>query len=226
MGRGRHYPHVIPPIQRLRRRGRTSLSWRKKTISVIRLFVHGACATPALLLLAGWFNNRLGVDPEKTLIWESGIWTFNLLLVVLLLPIVANWTQWPTLHRYRRAVGLWAFSYATCHFLFFITFLLGWDLARLGEELQERPYIVFGFSAWLILVAMAATSNRAAIRWLRKKWRVLHLWVYAAAGLAAIHYLLMVRSHYGWAGTYAGIVILLITARFIRVRKRQTTRDR
>jgi len=37
---------------------------------------------------------------------------------------------------------------------------------------------------------------------------------------------LMVRSHYGWAGTYAGIVILLITARFIRVRKRQTTRDR
>ena len=193
---------------------------------MIRLFVHGACATPALLLLAGWFNNRLGVDPEKTLIWESGIWTFNLLLVVLLLPIVANWTQWPTLHRYRRAVGLWTFSYATCHFLLFITFLLGWDLARLGEELQERPYIVFGFSAWLILVAMAATSNRAAIRWLRKKWRVLHLWVYAAAGLAAIHYLLMVRSHYGWAGTYAGIVILLITARFIRVRKQQTTRDR
>jgi len=118
---------------------------------VIRLFVHGACATPALLLLAGWFNNRLGVDPEKTLIWESGIWTFNLLLVVLLLPIVANWAQWPRLHRYRRAVGLWAFSYATCHFLFFITFLLGWDLARLGEELRERPYIVFGFSAWLIL---------------------------------------------------------------------------
>jgi len=73
---------------------------------------------------------------------------------------------------------------------------------------------------------MAATSNRAAIRWLRKKWRVLHLWVYAAAGLAAIHYLLMVRSHYGWAGTYTGIVILLITARFIRVQKRQTTRDR
>ena len=96
---------------------------------MIRLFVHGACATPALLLLAGWFNNRLGVDPEKTLIWESGIWTFNLLFVVLLLPIVANWTEWPTLHRYRRAVGLWTFSYATCHFLLFITFLLGWDLA-------------------------------------------------------------------------------------------------
>ena len=73
---------------------------------------------------------------------------------------------------------------------------------------------------------MAATSNRIAIRWLQKKWRVLHLWVYAAAGLAAIHYFLMVRSHYGWAGTYAGIVLLLITARFIRVRKRQTTRDR
>lgn len=68
-------------------------------------------------------------------------------------------------------------------------------------------------------------GNRVAIRWLQKKWRVLHLWVYAAAGLAAIHYLLMVRSHYGWAGTYAGIAILLITARFIRARKGKTARN-
>jgi len=49
---------------------------------VIRLFVHGSCATPALLLLAGWFNNRLGVDPEKTLIWESGIWSNVVLMKV------------------------------------------------------------------------------------------------------------------------------------------------
>ena len=73
---------------------------------MIRIFVHTACASPALLLLAGWHNNRLGVDPEKTLIWESGIWAFNLVLVVLLLPVVANWAQWPMLLRFRRAIGL------------------------------------------------------------------------------------------------------------------------
>ena len=42
---------------------------------MIRLFVHGACATPALLLLVGWFNNGLGIDPEKL---RSGDFKFNL----------------------------------------------------------------------------------------------------------------------------------------------------
>ena len=114
---------------------------------MIRLLVHGACVTPGVLLALGWQNARLGVDPEKTLIWETGIWTFNLLILVLVLPRAAAWARWPQLRRYRRAIGLWAFSYASIHFLLFITFLLGWDLGRLAEEISERPYILVGFSA-------------------------------------------------------------------------------
>ena len=57
-----------------------------------------------------------GINPEKTLIWETGIWGFNLILVVLLLPVAAKWANWPELRQYRRAIGLWAFFYATAHF--------------------------------------------------------------------------------------------------------------
>jgi sulfoxide reductase heme-binding subunit YedZ len=192
---------------------------------VIRALVHIASATPALLLVAGWYFNRLGVDQEKTLIWESGIWAFNLLLVVLLIPLIARWADWPRLRRYRRAVGLWSFSYASAHFGFFIAFLLGWDVVRLGEELRERPYVLFGFGAWLILAVMALTSNRFAIRLLRKYWGALHKWVYVAIALAGIHYVLMIRSDYAWPATYATIAVILITARWKHGRAQKKVRS-
>ena len=190
---------------------------------MIRLLVHCACVTPAVLLALGWQNTHLGVDPEKTLIWETGIWTFNLLIVVLVLPHAAAWARWPQLYRYRRAVGLWTFSYASTHFLLFITFLLGWDLGRLAEEIRERPYVLVGFSAWLILLPMAATSTGGWMRRLGNKWRMLHTLVYAAVTLAAIHFLMMVRSDYSWAVSYACIALILILARFIRFGKRQAS---
>ena len=191
---------------------------------MIRLLVHIASAIPALLLVAGWYFNRLGVDPEKTLIWESGIWAFNLLLLVLLIPVVARWANWPKLRRYRRAIGLWSFGYASAHLALFLAFLLGWDLVRLGEELKERPYVLFGFGAWMLLSAMAITSNRFAIKLLRKKWGTLHKFVYLAVALAGIHYVLMIRSDYAWPATYATIAGILIIARWIRSKKQKTVR--
>tara|TARA_B100000029_G_scaffold511500_1_gene605706 strand:+ start:1408 stop:1989 length:582 start_codon:yes stop_codon:yes gene_type:complete len=186
---------------------------------VIRALVHIACALPAILLFTGWQYSYLGVDPEKTLIWETGIWGFNLILVVLLLPVAAKWANWPELRQYRRAVGLWAFFYATAHFFFFVIFLLGWNIGNLPKELSERPYITFGFGAWCVLFAMAITSNHYAVKHLKRAWKKLHILVYVAATLAAIHYILMVRSDYGWASTYALIVLLLCGTRLLRSKK-------
>ena len=114
-------------------------------------------AAPLCVLGLAWQRHALGVDPQKALILESGIWTFNLLVLVLLLPIGARWVKWPQLLRYRRAVGLWVFTYATGHFTFFLSFYLGWDFARLAEEIAERPYVLLGFAAWLVLLPVSYT---------------------------------------------------------------------
>jgi len=192
---------------------------------VKRALVHAALASPAVLLALGWHYGRLGVDPEKTLIWETGIWAFNLLILVVLMPGIARWADWPAVIGCRRAVGLWAFSYATTHFGFFVIFLLGWDMARLGSEIVERPYILVGFNAWLILVLMAATSTRGWIRRLGWRWKRLHGLVYVALGLAAVHYLLMIRSDWGWPVAYASIVLLLVGLRVLK-RGRPSPADR
>ncbi len=188
---------------------------------MIRLLIHFGLAIPAVILTFGWRFNRLGVDPEKTLIWETGIWALNFLVVTLLIPVAARWAHWSDLRKYRRAIGLWAFSYASAHFGFFVIFLLGWDVIRLGKELSERPYILFGFGAWIILASMAVTSNQFAIKLLRKKWAVLHKWIYVAVFLAVIHYILMIRSNFAWPATYTIIAIVLIILRWKRSRAKK-----
>ena len=169
-----------------------------------------------MLLICGWQTDQLGVDPEKTVIWETGIWTFNLLLTVLVLPVIARWARWSTLLRYRRAVGLWVFVYASAHFLSFVTFLLGWDITHLAKEVAERPYVLVGFSGWLILLTMALTSTRQWMRRLGRWWKRLHTMVYVVLGLAAVHYLLMIRSDWAWPAAYAVCAAILLAIRFAK----------
>lgn len=185
---------------------------------MIRLLVHAALALPALLIALAWQRHALGVDPQKALILETGIWTFNCLLVVLLMPIVSRWARWPALLKYRRAVGLWTFAYTSGHFIFFLSFYLGWDFPRLAEEIAERPYVLLGFAAWLTLAALAMTSTRASIRALGKNWKRLHTGVYLALLFASVHYLLMIRSDWSWPVAYAAIALFLLMARLRRAR--------
>ena len=184
-----------------------------------RFAIHALLSVPGVLLICGWQTDQLGVDPEKTVIWETGIWTFNLLITVLVLPVIARWARWSTLLRYRRAVGLWVFAYASAHFVSFLTFLLGWDITRLGEEVTERPYVLAGFSAWLILLTMAVTSTRRWMRSLGRWWKRLHTMVYVVLGLAAVHYLLMIRSDWAWPVTYAVCAVTLLAMRLVQRRQ-------
>ena len=119
----------------------------------------------------------------------------------------------------RRAVGLWAFTYVTGHLLAFITFLLGWDIFRLGEELLKRSYILVGFIAWITLMPLAITSTKRWVQRLGPGWKRLHQGVYIAVVLAAVHYLMTVRSDYAWAGSYAMVVILILALRFVMWRQ-------
>ena len=188
---------------------------------MIRTLVHLTLAAPPFVLGLAWQRQTLGVDPQKALILESGIWTFNLLLLVLTLPLAARWAGWPQLLRYRRAVGLWVFAYAMAHFTFFLSFYLGWDIARLAEEIAERPYVLLGFAAWLVLMLLAMTSTRRAMRWLGRNWKRLHTGVYLALAFASVHYLLMIRSEWAWPVSYAVIALMLLVVRLRRVMRPQ-----
>lgn len=136
--------------------------------------------------------DRLGANPAEALIRSLGDWTLRALVLVLLVTPLRVTLGWPALARFRRMLGLFVFFYATLHWLAYVWFDMGFDWAEVVADIPKRPFILVGTLAWLLLLALAATSFNRAIRALgAPRWQALHRLVYAAAVLAVLHFFWM-----------------------------------
>lgn len=158
--------------------------------------------------------NVLGADPGKEIVLHQGEWAIRLLLLTLMVTPLRQLTGWNSLQKVRRMLGLFAFFYASTHLLAYLVFLLELDFANLVADVQERPYITVGFTAYLLLVPLAITSTNWMMRRLRKNWVLLHRLVYGVGILAVIHVAWLAKSSYAEAVVYGAIVVLLL---FFRV---------
>ena len=111
-------------------------------------------------------------------------------------------------------IGLYAFFYTTLHLLAFVLLWLHLNWADIGKEIAERPFITVGFAAYLILLILALTSFNQAQRKMGRYWKLLHRTVYAAAVLAVIHLIWIVRSDFGEALLYGVLVSALLAYRY------------
>lgn len=176
-----------------------------------------ACALPLALLALAIARQDLGPDPVAQLEHELGRWALRLLLVALAVTPLRRATGWNELAHYRRLFGLWAFAYATLHLAVYLALDLGGYWSQVFTEIAKRPYITVGFLAWLLLLPLAATSTRAAMRRLGRRWGQLHRLVYAIGVLAVLHFLWVVKSGETIARlepvVYAVLLALLLLAR-------------
>jgi len=92
--------------------------------------------------------------------------------------------------RRRRIMGIYAFVFAAIHL---VTYLCTRELGTMLGNLTSPKYIV-AWIAFLILLALAATSFDAAMRKLGKRWKKLHRFAHVAAIAVAIHWVLMSNS--------------------------------
>lgn len=168
---------------------------------------------PAALLLAGLLRGTLGADPVAALLWQTGLWALRLLLASLAVTPLQRLTGWRWPIRWRRQLGLFAFFYACLHLAVYAVFDRSLDLAAVWEDIVERPFITVGALAFLLLVPLAATSTRGAVRRLGPRWQQLHRLVYLAAGLAVLHYLWLVKADLRPPLIYAGILAVLLLLR-------------
>ncbi|MGK0404729.1 MAG: sulfoxide reductase heme-binding subunit YedZ [Oleispira sp.] len=156
----------------------------------------------------------LGPEPGKAIVWFTGQWTFNVLLLTLAVSPVRQWLglKWPLIHR--RMLGLFVMFYATLHLLSYMAFLLAWQWQDIGSELVERPYLTLGFLAWVLLIPLSITSTKGWQKRLKRKWKSLHKVIYPIAVLCAVHYLLQIRSSWFDPSLYALITLVLLGQRF------------
>ena len=174
---------------------------------------------PGIWTTALAFTGGLGADPARTLEHTLGIWALRLLLVGLAVTPLRQITGL-TLVRFRRVIGLAAFTYVTMHLLTYLVFDIGLEWNTLVRDILRRPYITIGMLAFVLLVPLAITSTNAMIRKLGPKaWNRLHKLVYLTAILGAVHYLLLLKTIQITPLIYLGIGVVLVGWRFLPSRK-------
>jgi sulfoxide reductase heme-binding subunit YedZ len=178
----------------------------------------------AWLFDQAWTMN-LGADPAQAIVKFTGLWTLRLLWITLAVTPLRRIFHWGWLQRYRRMLGLYTLFYAVVHVLAFATFILGWRPDLLLRELSERPYILVGSLALLLLIPLGVTSTRGMQRRLGARWVKLHRLVYVIALLAMVHFIWQIRSSFADQLLYGLILIWLLGYR-LWIRRRSAKRKR
>ncbi|GGK85051.1 sulfite oxidase heme-binding subunit YedZ [Amphritea balenae] len=151
---------------------------------------------PLLWLVKDLLTNNLGADPAQYLVSQLGYWALICLWISLAVTPLRRLFGWGWLIQHRRMFGLYAFFYASLHLLAFATFLAGWRLDILLREVTERPYVIVGVLAFILLLSLAVTSTKKMQRRLGRRWQQLHYLIYPASILIIIHFIWQIRSDY------------------------------
>lgn len=163
-------------------------------------------------------GDGLGANPVEEIEHATGIWALRFLLASLAVTPARRFLGLAWLAPERRTFGLLAYGWACAHFATYLAFDLGFAPSLLAEELAERPYVAVGFAAFAALTPLAATSTRAAMRRLGRRWPRLHRLAYAAAALAALHFLWVAKADLREPALYAAAVAALLASRALPAR--------
>jgi sulfoxide reductase heme-binding subunit YedZ len=162
----------------------------------------------------------LGANPIEFITRSMGTWTLVFLCLSLAMTPARMLTGWTGFIHLRRMLGLFCFFYATVHFLIWLWLDHNFSLVAMWQDVLDRPYITFGFLAFVLLIPLALSSNRWAQRKLGRRWGHLHRLVYAIAVLAILHYWWHKagKSDYETVSIYLGVIVVLLLLRlpFIR----------
>jgi sulfoxide reductase heme-binding subunit YedZ len=161
-----------------------------------------------------------GARDAMDMLRPTGEWSARLLIVALAItPLMgltrgAAWVRW--LAARRRWIGVAAFLYALAHLGFYVVDMGSLDMI-LGEALLLGIWT--GWAAFFAMVAMAVTSNDAAMRRLKAGWKRLQRLAYPAVLLTLVHWL-VVHDGFVSALLHAVPLVLLELHRFYQtVRK-------
>jgi sulfoxide reductase heme-binding subunit YedZ len=188
---------------------------RRGRFSPLRAGTLVVLVAPFLALLYFTATHQLGPRAKTEAIHEMGLWSFRFLLLSLFITPLRRIGRYAQLIDVRRMIGVAVFLYIALHLLLYMSDQV-FDLPKIVSEIVLRYYLTIGFTAWLGLAVLAATSNNYMVRELGGvRWRHLHWLVYPIAVLAAIHYFMQSKLEVFEPTVMAGIFIWLMLYRVL-----------
>lgn len=168
---------------------------------------------PLTLLVWDTLTGGLGIDPIRDIEHRLGRTALYILIAGLAVTPLLRITG-ISLMRFRRALGLLCFTYAGLHVLSWAVMDMALMWGAMGRDVVKRPYLVFGMAAFLMLLALAVTSNNAAIRRMGAlSWRRLHRLVYLAAPLVTLHWIWALKTFPLEPALWLAAILLLLGIR-------------
>ena len=185
-------------------------------------------------ILFDFITGNISANPIQELEQRTGRHAITLLVLSLACTPLNTIFRWSELLKRRRALGLYAFMYATIHLLIFINLDYGFAWSLITQTILEKPYVIYGLIAFLLLIPLAMTSFDIWKKRLGKNWKRLHYIIYLIAPLAVYHYILGKKGDlFRLQGDiirpliYGLIVIIFLIMRIPQVRRGITSlRDR
>ena len=175
---------------------------------------------PFLIITYKILFNQLGPEPVKEITHHTGEWTLIFIIITLAMSPLKKITKLNIWISFRRMLGLFVFFYATIHLMTYVVIDYRFDWQQIYNDVLKKKYIFIGFSAWLLLIPLAATSSQKMIKLLKQKWKKLHKLIYIIAIFGSLHYIWISKTIFFKPLIYFLIIILLL---LLRVKFKRTT---
>ena len=168
---------------------------------------------PIFYIIYQILNNQLGPEPIKDITHHTGKWTLYFMVITLAMTPLKKITKLNIWINYRRMFGLFIFFYASVHLMTYVGLDYRFDLESIGDDIIKKKYIFIGFSAWLLLIPLAITSNKRMIKILKDKWKKLHRLIYLISLFGVVHYLWLVKRDLTEPLVFLTIILFLLAFR-------------
>jgi sulfoxide reductase heme-binding subunit YedZ len=154
----------------------------------LQIAIHLYAWSALVHILFDFLTGNISPNPIQELEQRTGRHAITLLVMSLACTPLNTIFRWSELLKRRRALGLYAFMYATIHVLIFINLDYGLAWSLIIQTIIEKPYIVVGVTGFLMLIPLAATSFDIWKKRLGKNWKRLHQTIYLIVPLLLLHY--------------------------------------
>ncbi len=185
-------------------------------IRALKLVLYVAALLPLAWGIFAVMTGRVTGDEVKFMQHVTGDTVLTTLLITLSITPIRRLTGWNELIHVRRQIGLTAFWYAVLHLVTYVVFDQSLSPTDIAEDIAKHPWVLVGFTGFLLLVPLAITSTKGWVRRLGgKRWQRLHRLIYPAAVAGVLHYLWLVKKDVTVPLYYAGALGVLFALRFV-----------
>lgn len=199
----------------------------KQQLFRIKAILFALALIPLARLVWLGFQDNLTANPIEFIERSTGTWALIILLITLAMTPIRLMTGVAWQMQLRRMMGLLMFFYACLHFITYLWLDHWFDWNEITKHIIKHPWVLVGFSAFMLAWPLALTSTNSMMRRLGLRWKQLHYTVYLVAILGVLHFWWLVKKDIREPLIYALILAVLLGIRiYYKYKKSFSLSDR